>query len=207
MKPRATANRALGFSLIEVLIALIIISVGMLGIAKLEAVVLSNTGSSRLRALVALEAASLADAMHADRDFWDGTSTSGGGTPDWTTSLGVSVTVTGGTPAFSATNSGHMSTALGAIPTCAASCSPVNLAAHDLDQWANGPTGLGGGLAQVLKTSTSSINCIAATVLNPATCTITINWSESTVAANQQEAQAGAPTSFVSETYTLVVQP
>lgn len=205
MKLQTTAQRALGFSLIEVMIALLITCVGMLGIAKLEAVVLSNTGSSRLRALVALEAASLADAMHADRDFWDGTS--GGGTPDWTGSLGVSITVTGGTPSFSATNSGHLSSALGTIPNCTASCSPVNVAAHDLNEWANGPTGLGGGLAQVLKTSTSSISCIAQTVLNPATCTITVNWSENTVAANQQEAQTGAPASFASETYTLVVQP
>lgn len=205
MKLPAKANRAFGFSLIEVMIALIITCVGMLGIAKLEAVVLSNTGSSRLRALVALEAASLADAMHADRDFWDGTS--GGASPDWTTSMGVSVTVTAGTATFSATNSGHLATALGTLPTCTATCNPVNLAAYDINQWANGPTGLGGGLAQVLKKSTSSISCIAATVLNPATCTITINWSENTVAANQQEAQSGAPASFANETYTLVVQP
>jgi type IV pilus assembly protein PilV len=203
MTPQATASRALGFSLVEVMIALIIISVGMLGIAKLEAVVLSNTGSSRMRALVALQAASLADAMHADRDFWDGTSDS---SSDWTTPLGVSITVTSGTAALAATNSSHLSSALGSPPTCTSVCTPVNLAGYDLTQWASGSAGIG-GLAQLLKNSTSAITCTAATVLNPASCTITINWNENTVAANQQEAQAGAPASFSSETYTLVVQP
>jgi type IV pilus assembly protein PilV len=203
MKPRATAGHALGFSLVEVMIALIIISVGMLGIAKLEAVVLSNTGSSRIRALVALQAASLADAMHADRDFWDGTSNSGG---DWTSPLGVSVTVTSGTAALAATNSTHLSAALSSPPTCTAACTPVNLAGYDLTLWASGSSGIG-GIAQLLKNSTTAITCTAATALNPTSCTITINWNENTVAANQQEAAAGAPASFSSETYTSVVQP
>lgn len=204
MKLQATARPVPGFSLVEVMIAMIIISVGMLGIAKLEAVVLSNTGSSRMRALVALQAESLADSMHADRDFWDGTS------GDWTTSMGASITVTGGTASLSATNSAHLSSALSTVPTCTAACAPASLAGYDLNMWANGsaattiPTE---GLAQLLKNSTTSISCLAATATNPAACTVTITWNETTVAANQQEATAGAPTAFSSETFTLVVQP
>jgi type IV pilus assembly protein PilV len=202
MKLQATARRAPGFSLIEVMIALIIISVGMLGIAKLEAVVLSSTGTSRLRALVALEAESLADAMHADRDFWDGTS------GDWTSTVGVSITVANGTASLSATNSAHLASALSTPPTCTTTCAPANLAGYDLTQWASGSGSPAiGGLAQLLKNSTSSISCLAVTATNPASCTVTINWNENTVAANQQEAAAGAPTAFSSETYTLVVQP
>jgi type IV pilus assembly protein PilV len=204
MKPPVTAPRAPGFSLVEVMIALIIISVGMLGIAKLEAVVLSNTGTSRLRALVALQAESLADSMHADRDFWDGTSN------DWTGSMGVTITVSGGSASLSATNSAHLSSALGTVPNCtAAPCIPSNLAGYDLNQWAVGSTAtpIAEGLSQLLKTSTTTINCLAATVTNPASCTVTITWNENTVAANQQEAAAGAPAAFSSETYTLVVQP
>ena len=200
MNLRATASRTLGFSLVEVMIAMIIICVGMLGIAKLEAVVLSSTGSSRLRALVALQAESLADAMHADRDFWDGTS------GDWTSTVAVAITVTNGTAALSATNSAHLGSALSSPPTCTTACTPANLAGYDLTQWASGSSNIG-GLAQLLKNSTSSISCLAATVTNPASCTVTINWNENTVAANQQEAATGAPTSFASETYTLVVQP
>lgn len=204
MKPQTTASRTLGFSLIEVMIALIIISVGMLGIAKLEAVVLSNTGTSRLRALVALQAESLADSMHADRDFWDGTSN------DWTGSVGVTISITGGTASLSATNSAHLSSALSTVPNCqTAACIPSNLAGYDLNQWASGSAGPPTieGLAQLLKKATSSISCLAATATNPAACTVTITWKENTVAANQQEAAAGAPTAFSSETYSLVVQP
>jgi type IV pilus assembly protein PilV len=200
MKLKATAARAPGFSLIEVMIALIIISVGLLGIAKLEAVVLSSTGTSRLRALVALQAESLADAMHADRDFWNGTS------GDWTATVGVTITVTNGIASLGATNSAHLSSALSTPPTCTSACTPVNLAGYDLTQWASGTSNIG-GLAQLLKNSTSSISCLAATATNPASCTVTINWNETTVAANQQEAAAGAPTAFSSESYSLVVQP
>lgn len=204
MKRQATSTRAFGFSLVEVMIALIIISVGLLGIAKLEAVVLSNTGSSRLRALVALQAESLADSMHADRDFWDGSS------GDWTGSVGVSITVTGGTASYTATNSAHLSSALSTVPNCSsAACLPSNLAGYDLNQWATGSTTapIVEGLAQLLKKSTTTISCLAATATNPASCTVTITWSENTVAANQQEATTGAPAAFSAETYTVVVQP
>ena len=203
MKPQATASRARGFSLIEVMIALIIICVGMLGIAKLEAVVLSNTGSSRLRALVALQAESLADSMHADRDFWDGASN------DWTVSMGATITVTGGTASLGATNSAHLGSALGTPPNCTASCTPANLAGYDLTQWAVGSTTppITEGISQLLKNSTTTIGCLAETATNPASCSVTITWTENTVAANQQEAAAGAPTAFSAETYTLVVQP
>lgn len=194
MKRQTTSGQALGFSLVEVMIALIIIAVGMLGIAKLEAVVLSNTSSSRVRALVALQAASLADSMHADRDFWDGQS------GDWTTSpLTVTATVTASSPTLSATNSGNLSTALGAVPACTtASCSPVNLAAYDFSTWA-------AAFAQVIGSSTSTISCTSANSV--VSCTIQVQWTENTVAANKQEAAAGAPTAFQQQTYTMVVDP
>src|ERR1700743_819427 len=59
-----------GFTLIEVMVALIIIAIGMLGIAKMQALALSTTESSGVRSLVAIEAASLASSMHANRDYW-----------------------------------------------------------------------------------------------------------------------------------------
>lgn len=200
MTRRRPSIDACGFSLVEVMIALIVIAVGMLGIAKLEAVVLSNTGTSRVRALVALQAASLADTMHADRDFWNGAS------GDWTVNpLTVTATVASGTPTLSATNSSTLNSALGSPADCtAAACSPVNLAAYDVNQWITGP-GNQGGLDAVLKNSTSTVTCSSATGV--VTCTIQIVWNESTAAANQQEAQAGAPAAFQQQTYTLVVEP
>src|ERR1700747_1698188 len=58
-----------GFSLIEILVAVLVISIGLLGIAKMQALAISNTGNSRLRALAALEASSLASTMQADRTY------------------------------------------------------------------------------------------------------------------------------------------
>ncbi|MGH8302669.1 MAG: type IV pilus modification PilV family protein, partial [Steroidobacteraceae bacterium] len=57
-------RRSRGFSLIEVLVALIVLSVGLLGIAKMEALALASNAVAGRRALAAIEAASLADSMH-----------------------------------------------------------------------------------------------------------------------------------------------
>ena len=62
--------RDAGFSLVEVMVALIVMSVGLLGIAKMQALALTSTTSARMRSLVALEAASLASTMRADRAYW-----------------------------------------------------------------------------------------------------------------------------------------
>ena len=47
----AAAARAGGFTLIEVLVALIVTCIGLLGIAKLQALVYANTGSASTRSL------------------------------------------------------------------------------------------------------------------------------------------------------------
>jgi type IV pilus assembly protein PilV len=59
-----------GFSLVEVMVALIVMSIGLLGIAKMQAAALSNTAIARTRSLAAIEAASLAASMHANRGYW-----------------------------------------------------------------------------------------------------------------------------------------
>lgn len=208
MRYSNSPGRESGFSLVEVMVALIIICVGLLGIAKLEALVLSSTGTSRVRALVALQAESLADAMHADRDFWDG-----GSVAYWngaTTDLSVSVTESssGGTKLNSG-NTSLQAAISAALPGAVAegeagdvclntACNTVQLAGDDLAQWSQ-------NLAAVLQNSTSSIAC--SPVNSVVTCTITVQWNENTVAANSQEAQVGAPTAFQQQTYTLVVEP
>src|SRR5262249_61998101 len=65
-------TRAGGFSLVEVMVAVVIICVGLLGIAKMQALALSSTTTSRLRALAAIQAAGLASAMHSNREYWAG---------------------------------------------------------------------------------------------------------------------------------------
>lgn len=198
-------HRARGFSLVEVMVALIVISVGLLGCAKLGALLVSSTGTSRVRALVALEASSIADSMHADRDFWDGSSS------DWnpTAALSITGTESAGTTTFSSSGSTTLTNGLTSPPNClsgsGAPCTPGKLAAYDLTQWAK-DIGLSTG-SNVLKNSTTTINCASATPPSGTavvTCTINIQWQENTVAANSQES---TPTSFQTDNYQLVVQP
>jgi|SRR5579883_1128762 len=175
-------SRPAGFSLVEVMVALIIICVGLLGIAKLQALMLSNTGVSRMRALAALEASSIAASMHADRDYWSGTA--------------VSVTIDDSAASNRITASSD--TTLQTTPDCTlggtdAPCTPAKLAAYDLNNWAS-------DMYNTLRGSTSTIACGNTGVMS---CTITIKWQENTGTANSQEAN----NTFQSQQYTLVVNP
>jgi type IV pilus assembly protein PilV len=194
MRRLTTPARGRGFSLVEVMVALIIICVGLLGIAKLEALMLSSTGTSRLRALVALQAESLADMMHADRDYWDGSSTAYWNPAN--NALALTATETSGaTPTWVGTN------APGSSPTSCANavCNSEQLAQYDLYNW-------GSNLTNVLQNSVSTVGCNSDVGTGLVSCTITIQWNENTVAANSQEANAGG-TAFQQQTYTLVVEP
>lgn len=206
-----------GFSLVEVMVALIVICVGLLGIAKLEALMLSSTGTSRLRSLVALQAASLAASMHADRNYWDGSSSYW--VPSATNTISLTATETAGTTTWSGSPSA-LSTAANSPPTvCQESSSgtsspptctsPQDMAAFDLNQWSGAVTSsTSTGMASVLKNSTTTIGCSPnASANNVVTCIITITWKENTVAANSQEQQNGAPSSFQTDTYSLVIEP
>ena len=206
----AKTHRALrGFSLVEVLIALIVISVGLLGIAKLEALMLSGTGTSRIRSLVALQAESLAASMHANRDYWDNSAT---GAFVLTATESAGTTTFAGTPSALATEAGspptcqESSPGTSSPPTCTA---PQDMAAFDLSQWAGSGTGTSAtGMAAVLQNSVTTISCAPnAAAYNVVSCTITITWNEKTIAANTQEQQYGAPTAFQGQTYTLVIEP
>src|SRR5271169_198769 len=64
------AGRSAGFTLIEIMVALIVTSIGLLGIAKLQALAYASTGSAAVRSLVALQAAGLAASMHVNRSYW-----------------------------------------------------------------------------------------------------------------------------------------
>jgi type IV pilus assembly protein PilV len=183
MSHRNTMSRPLGFSLVEVMVALIIICVGLLGIAKLQALMLSNTGASRMRALAALEASSIAATMHADRDYW-------AGTPAATTTVNDTAAAKGVTSTDSNLQTTPDCTSTGSD----APCSSVKVAAFDLQNWLN-------DMYVTLPASTSMIVCAPNIVV---TCTVTITWQENVVASNSQEAGTNP---FQNQTYQLVVNP
>ena len=167
-----------GFSLVEVMVALIVMSVGLLGIAKMQALALSSTTSARARSLAALEAASLASTMSADRTYWANV------TADPAVTLSAAGAITAGDPALQLN------------PTCP--CTPPQIAFGDLSAWAT-------DLSLQLPNVTGSVNCTPLTpppAPTPVSCTISLNWTEQQVVSNAQ--QTTAPTAI---NYTLHVEP
>jgi type IV pilus assembly protein PilV len=171
-------RRARGFSLMEVMVALVVSTVGLLGLAKMEALAMSSTGVASSRSLAAIEASSLAAAMHANPGFW----------------------AAGGTAPASLLISGTLATNpyAGTAPcnlTGTSSCAPLAMAHNDLNQWA-------GAVSNVLPGYLATISC--STTNFPVTCTIQLQWTENGVAVNKQQTQMS---SLTPATYVLFVQP
>jgi type IV pilus assembly protein PilV len=210
------ANR--GFSLVEVMVAVVVICVGLLGIAKMESLSQSNMTTSRLRALAAFEAAGLAAAMHTNRDYWANTPAN----YTITVNPAAAPVVASSDAALSATASadyaGGPAAANGAVglnacvgtsgglPVCAYANNPVSLAAYDVARWAYSLKGL-------LPNPTAAISCPNLAVpAAPTSCTIQISWTEVAVAMNttevqQQQLGANIGQGFDTPTYLLYVEP
>jgi type IV pilus assembly protein PilV len=185
--------RSAGFSLLEVLVALLVLSVGLLGIAKMEALALATTATSARRSIAALEASSLAASMHANRGFWESAGASG-------IQVGITGTTINNLPGGTAPD------CKAGDPQYAGACTAAGLAAYDLNQWA-------GALNQALPNDVATVQCNTTT---PLECSIQIQWSEQAVAMYSAQAQsastaaaqnAGTTAAIENPTYTLYVQP
>jgi type IV pilus assembly protein PilV len=196
-----------GFSLVEVMVALIVIAVGMLGIAKMQGLALSSTGASRSRALAAIEASSLAAAMQANRAYW---SLAGAGTLTATvaTSGGTATTTSGDATLQTAIgNAGGGSACTGTSVSnlsclCTTTCLAANLAGADLYDW-------GQTLAGFLPSATATVTCNRTDT--PVDCKILISYLENTVSMTSQQASAavanGTNGSNVQVNYAVYVIP
>jgi type IV pilus assembly protein PilV len=185
-----------GFTLVEVMVALVVVSLGLLGIAKMQALALASTGTAKMRSLASIAAASLASTMRADRNYWSAITL----TP-FTVSVASNGTVTATDSNLNTAPAAHCS-------SVATPCTSVQVAAQDLSDWA---TTLGG----VLPGSNATITCtVDATGSNPVACMIQLNWNEHVMAlstannASQTVAQNQTALAGVSATqYTLYVEP
>ncbi len=202
MRRRPHRVQPRGFSLVEVMVALVVICVGLLGIAKLQALALSNTSTARLRSLAALQAASLASAMHSNREYWvDTPPTSIVVTPNPSP---AAPTIVSSDAAMAATATADLGAAFPGLPqncignaASGAKCPAPNLAAFDLAWWLT-------SLSALLPNPGATVNCSNAA---PAACTIQITWTENAVAMNSQQLNAPNAQQFQTPTYTLYVEP
>jgi type IV pilus assembly protein PilV len=174
-------RRSAAFTLVEVMVALVVLSIGLLGIASMQALALSSTNNARMRSLAAIEAASLASMMHTNRAYW-------------ATSAPASFTVVDGTISDSVLKTAGVDCTSTTTP-----CTPARLAAYDTQKWV-------AALGAVIPHPTVNVTCPVAVV--PMNCTIYITWAESAVALTKQEADnAAADAAFKKPDYTLYVQP
>jgi type IV pilus assembly protein PilV len=65
---RADLKEQRGFTMIEVLVAMIILAIGLLGVAGIQALSLKQTSNSSIRSMVTMHAYDLSERMRADID-------------------------------------------------------------------------------------------------------------------------------------------
>lgn len=101
MKTPLRRHRANGFTLVEILIAIVVFSIGLLGIAGLQVSGMRFTQGSQLRSVAAMQASTMADRMRANRvGVLNGAYNSGGTMP---TTSSKDCATTSCTPAETAT--------------------------------------------------------------------------------------------------------
>lgn len=174
-------HRVRGFGLIEVMVSLVVISIGLLGVAKLNALSIGNTRVSGSRSVAAIYLGSLSSAMHANTAYWQG---------PFPTGLSV-VTTTAGALTGDATLVADQTSDC-SLGICSL---PVYMAAYDLKNWAT-------SLMQL----PSGFGTVACTVATPVTCTITVKWNEKVIANNASTA-VGSAVQNTPQTISAVVQP
>jgi type IV pilus assembly protein PilV len=173
-------QRFAGFSMIEVLVTLVVVSIGLLGLAKMQAAAVSNTQVSRVRSLISLQAESLASAMHGNRAYW-----ASGTAPATFSASGTAIT--------DSTN------VLTGTKDCTTStCTSREVAAFDFKKWvANLDTQFPGYTAAGTCSNTAGL---------PVSCTIKLTWTEKYVAINRSTA-ASAAAQTSTQSFTLHVEP
>lgn len=179
--------------MIEVLVALVLIAIGLLGIAGVQALSVNNTTIALNRSTAALQADGLASMMHANSVYWQSASAP-------TESGGFTITATTGSGATTTISDSNLN---GQTQNCSqANCSAPQMAGYDLQQW-------GLAVAAALPSGSGQVTCVAGT---PVFCTINVLWNENNIALNgvgntSTSTNAYAIGTTVTQTYTLVVQP
>lgn len=194
LNTRLPRRREGGFTLVELLVTILIVTIGVLGLAKLQATAVANTSLSRTRALMTYQAESLAGMIRANKGFWVTTGS-------LTTWPGFTVTSAG-----VASDTGLMvmnGTTGSCLDMATPPCSAPNLAWDDMYTWAKAFND--GTTASAFQRASATITCVSssggACAANPATPNgydITLTWTQKLVAVNNNTTNiAGTPVSMV----------
>ncbi|MFZ6862748.1 type IV pilus modification protein PilV [Undibacterium sp. Ji67W] len=185
-----SASKQKGFTLFEVVVAMIVCGIGLLGLAKMAALAVSTTQNAGSRSLIAVQMESLASMMHANRSFWQSGQIlkfSATGTTV-TDSKGI---LTGSYPAG-----------------CLTVCTPAQLAAFNVNTWVN-------DMNNQFPSYTATVNCsapgttvisgsaVAATAID---CSINVTWTEKQVAVNANAA-TGSAAQVTTQSYSVYLKP
>jgi len=213
MSHRTQRGAMRGFSLVEIMVAVVVICVGLLGIAKMQALAVSSTTTARLRAMAAFQAASLASAMHSNRDYW-ATAAAVANSPVTVTFPNAAPWITITPAGFSQADTLCIALAAGAVPSCPAA---ATLAGFDVQRWAEAlipPLPAGG--PPLLPNLNTQITCQG--LVQPPSCIIQMRWTEQTGTINSSEQSvavvdlsmqnpANCPAGNTCDYYTLYVEP
>jgi len=175
---RITFHRSRGFTMLEVLVAVVILSIGLIGVAAMGATSIVNTHSSQEESLMASEARSISDAMQANYGYWG---------------------IAGQAPASLAVASSTLSVSTLASDetNCSSTtCKPFDLAAYDLKAW-------GEQLSSLNSTAEAQITCISGA---PVICTIRVNWVPQSSVALNSGTQNTSPATASTVAYTVTAQ-
>lgn len=175
-----------GVSLLEVLVALLVIAVGVLGLTKMQALSIANSQVSGSRGLVALQGSSLAALLRGNKGYWQGGPGATLCVSTICTFSGTSTSLFGTVPALTSCQGS----------TSATACTPTQMAALDVTTWMNN-----------MNTQVPGYTAIVTCSGTPTSCTIQINWYEKAAGMNTTTASQAAATPATQQAYYLYVQP
>lgn len=189
LSPRPTPQRNTGFTLVEILITVIVLSIGLLGLAGLQISGLRANMSSEARSKATLLANDIIERMRANPLGVDANQYAGINTDSLACDTDPS-------PFCSNTSS-----------TAAENCTAAEMAAFDAWVWGCGlpvPAGAQrGGVQNFLLNGTARVTCNPSPCVPGSAYTVTVSWSENSPTATATTSAGSSQT----QTISLVVVP
>ena len=157
-----------GFTLIEILIAVVILSIGLLGMAGIQLKGLRGTTNSTLRSDATIMANDIAERIHANSG---GVFVTGANVNQHYSNVDTTVINCGAAPTLCSAYPGNPT-----VPACTTAGGLNSMAASDIFEFACGLTGTGG--VNSLPGGSATITCATAACPFGSALTVNVNWSE-----------------------------